>query len=211
MQTMIRRLLTRFVSARYAPTGTAPARLCLTVALGMISLAPPIAAGADALVTITGGADASGHNYTWTVTNHHTSPIVYLEFPHFRADMFHVPAGWAAETTNLVGGRREPDKPSVCIARAEPPNTGLWHGCSREFGMRVAPAGAPRGPGTVTVRFADGTENKVAGVELPEPPASSGKYIPLIGAGVIFAGWVIVRTLRGRQPATATPASQDHT
>ena len=118
--------------------GTGTAHLWIGLTLGLVWFMPSIAAGADPLVTITGGVvDVKGHNYEWIVKNYHSSPIVYVEFPHYRADSFTAPDGWSTETPNLVGRPAEPDKPQVCIARPRPPNKGIVRGASVQFGMRV--------------------------------------------------------------------------
>lgn len=152
----------------------------------------------DQLVEIDGGADQSRQSYEWLVTNHHSSPIVYIEFPHYHADTFTVPHRWKQESTFLVGVG-VPDRPGVCIAHPEPPNTGIAAGGAQRFGMRIAAAGAPVGQGTVKVRFADGKEISVPGVSLPESPATDFKHLPLLGAALLFGGWVVVRTLRERR------------
>src|SRR5437868_3393823 len=93
-----------------------------TIALRLLLFATllvvPIALAQPAKVVITGGFDsagqrlvatgssensaydASGQNYAWIVTNNHTSPIVYVEFPHYHADTFHTPDGWDQKCTN---------------------------------------------------------------------------------------------------------------
>ncbi|MGB2985820.1 MAG: hypothetical protein WBE26_08045 [Phycisphaerae bacterium] len=147
-------------------------------------------------VTITGGADASGQNYTWTVTNKHTSPIVYVEFPHYHAGLFFAPKGWSTESTALVRVGYK-DEPGVCIAKSDSPTAGISAGQSVTFRMGIAPLPTRRGKGTVRVRFADGTEAGVTGVELPQPEVIGDKYAPLIGLGAIFLVWMVVRTVRG--------------
>ena len=165
------------------------------VALCSVAVVPPVTAADKPKVTITGGADASGQHYAWTVTNGHTSPIVYLEFPHYHADLFFAPENWSAETTALVNVGYK-DEPGVCIARAESPVAGIHLGGALDFGMRIAPLPTKRGKGTVLVRFADGTESGVAGVELPQPRGVWDKYASLIGLGAIFLLWIIFRARR---------------
>lgn len=142
--------------------------------------------------TITGGADASGQKYTWTVTNEYTSPIVYVEFPHYRAGLFFAPEGWSIETTGLVGvgdGKQQ----GVCSASVESPGAGIRPGETATYSMQIAPLATSRGRGTVYVRFADGTEARIAGVELPQRENVGDKYTPLIGLAAIFIIWVLVR------------------
>ncbi|MGB9626872.1 MAG: hypothetical protein ACPMAQ_18625 [Phycisphaerae bacterium] len=154
---------------------------------------PVLAAGTDR-VTITGGADDTAHNYAWTVTNRHVSPIVEVEFPHYHADTFMVPPGWTQRCTYLVNVGVE-DRPGVCTAAA-PAGDGIAHGESAEFGMRICAAGANVGRGNVRVRFADGSEAVVAGVSLPEASPTSTKYMPLVGLAVIFVLVVVIRERR---------------
>ena len=58
-------------------------------------------------MAIEGGVRPSNRQYyDWKVTNHHTSPIIYIEFPHYHADTFGAPAGWTQEWKNraMIGG-----------------------------------------------------------------------------------------------------------
>ena len=85
-----------------------------------VALVAPRTAAQQPKVTISGGADTSGQNYRWTVTNHYGSPVVYIQFPHYHADTFFAPDGWEKECTNLirVGAR---NAPGTCTARADSP------------------------------------------------------------------------------------------
>lgn len=153
-------------------------------------------------VSITGGADPSGHQYRWTVTNEGASPVIFVEFPHVHADLFLGPPGWVTQSTNLVNvGVRHPV--GHCRARVENAAGGLARGESAEFSMRIAPMGAARGVGVVQVRLADGTEVIIPGVELPERRGSADTFTSLIALGAIFALFLafgIWRRMR-RRPA----------
>lgn len=151
----------------------------------------------EARASISGGADASGVTYRWTVTHEHTSPIVYVEFPHYHASLFFAPAGWTQRSTFLVNVGVA-DRPGVCTARAESAFSGIVRGRSGDFGMQVTAAGTRRGRGNVIVRFADGTESVVADVELPVPETVGSKYLPLVGLSVIAIVALGVRALRQR-------------
>lgn len=162
------------------------------------------------LVTITGGADGSGQNYSWTITNRHSSPIVFIEIPHYRADTFVTPAGWQQECTNLMiaGQAREP---GVCRAWPKPNASGLTPGRSAEFALRVAREGAQRRTGTVLVKFADGTQVSIPGVEVPTRESVPERFAALIGMALIV-GLLIVFQLRARRKAVSarppgTPAA----
>ncbi len=152
----------------------------------------------NALVTIEGGWDDTIHGYKWTITNHHASPIVYVEFPHYGADLFSTPPhGWTQKTTNLVGGRTTTEK-SVCIAMAKADGPGIPRNGAQAFEMRIAPAGAAKGRGSVTIRFQDGTQVILTNVEVPVAPTTS-RNLSLIGAALIFGGYVLFRALRDRR------------
>ena len=182
---------------------------CLAGMVGLLTSAVAMGQATDALVTITGGADQTAHNYSWTVRNHDTSPIVYLEFPHYRADLFTTPAGWEQKGTTYLVNIGVADKPGVCIARPVPPHPGIVRGASASFGMRVAQRRGLLGKNTVTVRFADGKEVRVKDVELPVPPEETSKYVPLIGMGVLFVVFVAYRTIRNRRAAGSDGVSEE--
>lgn len=152
-------------------------------------------------VTISGGADPTGHQYTWTVTNKHFSEIVRIAFPHYRADLFFAPKGWRTDESTFIVNVGVPDRPGVCVARAKSPGAGLRPDASATFRMQIAAAGAQRRRGTVLVRFADGTEAHVPDVELPQRAQASERYITLIALGSVVVVWLAVRSLRRRKPA----------
>jgi hypothetical protein len=70
--------------------------------------------------------------------------------------------------------------------------------------MQIAPAGAKRGPGEVSIRFADGSEVRVAGVELPQQEGLGDKYVSLIALGGVFAFFVIAQAVRKRRRRSAS-------
>lgn len=151
------------------------------------------------MVTISGGADASGHHYTWTIRNRHSSPIVYVEIPHHRADLFTPPDGWT---------QSRPER-GVLAATADSVDVGITSGRPGVFYMRISAGGAGRGTGTIRVRFQDGTEVQVGGVTLPQPP--SDRYAAPIGLSAIFALWLAVRILRRRRSRRGDkPQTLDH-
>lgn len=152
-------------------------------------------ASEDSPVAVVGGADASGQLYTWTVTNRHTSKVVRVEFPHYRAVLFFAPERWSTDCTFLVNVGVE-DSPGVCVAAAPTEAEGIPPGRSAEFRMQCSAAGARRGAGTVSVRFADETRSEVSGVELPCPEGVGDKYVPLIGLGAIAVILTFVSLVR---------------
>jgi hypothetical protein len=153
-------------------------------------------------VNITGGFDLQAHEYQWTVTNHHDSPIVYVEFPQYHGDLFHSPDGWENETHNLVNVGWEPGEMGKVIARAAEGNPGIGLGGSRTFKLRISGQGQISGNGTAIVRFADGTELQAKGVSVPIMPEEGSPYLALIGAVILFGGWVVWReSKRSRRKA----------
>ena len=173
------------------------------------ALIGPALVVATPTVVITGGADASGHTYVWQVHHGGASPIVEVRFPHYRCGLFFPPPGWSSACTALVHVGAK-DEPGVCTARSPAPAEGIAPGRSVSFTMQIAPAGAKRGPGEVTVRFADGSETRVAGVELPQQEGLGDKYVSLIALGGMFTIFVIaqavrMRRLRVRRRVNASP------
>ena len=153
---------------------------------------------ANPTVFITGGADVCGHTYTWQVRNDGASPIVEVRFPHFRAGLFFPPPGWLGDCTALVKVGAK-DEPGVCTARAPGSADGIAPGRSATFSMQIAATGAKRGPGEVVVRFADGNETRVSGVELPQQEGLGDKYVSLIALAGVFTIFLIAQAVRKRR------------
>lgn len=195
------------VDTRSARARLPAVELALIALTSWLGASSPLAGPVDTTkVVISGGPDTSGHNYAWTITNNHASPIVYVEFPHYHAGLFFAPEGWSTEGCE--------NQPRMCAASAESPAVGIPRGQASTFRMRIDPRGAKRGEGTVLVRFADETRVNVGGVELPRSEAVADKYAPLIGLGAIFVVWMTVRTMRRakrrrRATSTASQASLD--
>jgi len=159
-------------------------------------------------VTITGGVDITGDGYTWTISNDYASPIVYVKFPHYHATLFFAPDGWSTQSTFLVNVGVK-DRPGICTARAEQPASGITRGNAGTFRMRIYQPGTRRGLGTVLVRFADDSELKISGVEMPTPEAISDKYAPLIGLGAIFIIWLAIGARRRAKARRAGASEED--
>lgn len=163
-------------------------------------------------VVIEGGADETGQNYAWTVTNRHSSTIVRVVFPHFRADLFQAPPGWKTHCTNLarVGGK---ELPGECTAWVDSPGDGITPGQSARFAMRTTGQatrqGASVGRGTVPITLADGTVLSVKDVEVPQRIGASTRYMPLIGLALVFALGIAWRTFRRPKPANILATSED--
>lgn len=146
-------------------------------------------------VTIEGGTDGAGHEYRWTLTNDHTSPIHYVAFPQSNGDLCLPPKGWSAELTV-----------DECVFRAPSTAEMITPGRSAEFAMRISPKGARRGKGHVVIEFADGVRTRVAGVQIAEAETVGDRFVPLIGMGVVLLVVVLTQTRsrRKRGGAAAT-------
>ena len=151
--------------------------------------------------SIEAGPDALGNAYQWTITNGHVSPIVRVEIPHYRANLFFAPKGWTFTCTNLVGIGAA-DEPGLCVATAGAASDGIAPGRSAVFGLQLASGSVKRGFGEAVVGFADSSTHKISGVLVPVPETLRDRYIPLIGLGTILAVFVIYQVARGRKPGT---------
>jgi hypothetical protein len=107
----------------------------------------------------------------------------------------------------MPGGGK--DAPGWVRTSVSDPAEGIPSGGSAKFEMRLARAGALPRPGTVAVRFADGTEVTVANVELPTAQSFLERNAMLIGlaAILVIALLVHLRRRRARRPAAASTAA----
>lgn len=174
----------------------------------LVLLGPTLTVGADQpKVTIDGGVRAGNPQfYDWKVTNHHTTPIVYIEFPQYHGDTFEAPAGWAQEWKNrmMLGGKGAPGWVRTSV---DDPGQGIPSGGSADFEMRLARAGALPRPREVTIRFADGTELIVANVEVPSAHSFLEQNIMVFSLAVIFIIALAIHfRRRGRPSPSGTPA-----
>lgn len=187
------------------PAGSAGVALW---AAGLVwSAAVSVVAAADEApqhrVEITGGRDESGQFYRWVVRNLSDSPIVFVEFPHYRADTFFAPEEWRKEITNRMGDPKATGPSGVCRASTDDPRAGITRGRSAEFGIRLARGGADYGKGTVVVRFLDGVEVKLTDVETPRPPSLVDRLAVPGGLAVILLIILAMQRLRGRRGGKA--------
>lgn len=155
-------------------------------------------AAGNSRVTIDSRYESNDREYVYRVTNLGDSRIVRVEIPHYTADLFQVPEGWEAETTNLRGRGGTSDS-GICAARPKPPYTGLDRAAVVEFRMRVPDAAVWAGDGEAKVQFADGTEITVAGVKVPQPPSTGSNLVMPIGFAVFFIIAIGIRELRRRR------------
>lgn len=165
---------------------------CTLIVLPLLLGGEAWAAGPN--VKITGGVDAGGHNYNWTIEHDYSSALVEVEVPQFRADLFIPPSGWTGTIEAPKGwwGRN-----GSCIARVDNPVRGLPRKSPGKFGLRVHPRGTPRGQGEIRLKFADGAEVRVL-AEVPVAESLGQRYTSLIGLGVIFFIFLLLRAVRGR-------------
>ena len=145
-------------------------------------------------VVITGGADATGQTFRWTISNEHRVPISYVEIPHYGAVSVEAPNGWNGDLTARggEGGRR-----GKLMAKAEFPWARIPQGGAAVFSMHLPGAGRARGVRDALVRFQDGTEILVS-LEVPLKETVGQRNVPLIALGAIFGLYVIVQALRRR-------------
>jgi hypothetical protein len=168
----------------------------------------PAVAAAEPKVTIKGGVDPNNRQlFSWTVTNGHTSPIVFIHFPQYHGDTFIPPTGWGQEWKNRAMVRGGEDAPGWVQTSVSDAAQGIPPGGSASFEIRIARAGALPRPGTVTVRFADETEVTVGNVEVPSAQSFLERNAMMIGLVAVFAIALLVHLRRRRtRPPAATAA-----
>ncbi len=166
-----------------------------------------------AQVAIDGGREPTNpYKYTWTLTNHGSKNITYLEIPHFLGVGFEAPPHWTYEITEqVVEGK--PVTTGVVRTRPQSPWYALRPGQSAEFSLTVAVVANPPAPrsGTVKIGFADDTVDTIAGVEVPCPVPWLQRHALLLELGAMFALFLLVQALRSRRKKkrdlAPTPAS----
>lgn len=146
-------------------------------------------------VAISGGADDSGKKYSWTIKNEHDSPIIFVEIPQYKAALRFPPDGWESKLTNPrgLGGRT-----GFFTSQAGTAADGIAPGASATFRLTVSASGTPRGKGEVLIRFADKTETRVR-TAVPIKEALADRNVSLIGLGLIFAVFLVIRVARRRK------------
>jgi len=175
----------------------------------LLLAAGPVAAGLESKVRIEGGFDPESHSYRWTVHNEAASPIVFAAFPQQQADLFTGPPGWEVRGRENEAPLRNESGALMFSAQAPAGAPGIGPGRSGEFEMRIKPKKSPtRGKGEVWVKFADGREAWIGGVEVPLPPTASSKYLRLIALAILFAVFVVGRSLWNRRRRSGAVAPQ---
>lgn len=167
--------------------------VCMVLALGVAS--------ADATpVTITGGQDVQNRFlWRWAVTNNGESPIVSMQFPHFRAkSLFYPKHGWTEEVTHRTGlGAKEEN--GVFILRTDDPSAAVQPGGTIEIGLEVGRRGAHGVPCAVVVTLADGRTIEIPRVDCPQQQAVLARNAKLIGLAAMFGVFVLYRYAKGRR------------
>jgi hypothetical protein len=152
-------------------------------------------AGAD--VTVTGGT-TDGQLYEWTVKNRLGVGIQAVEFPYYDADQLNPPDGWTAEaSTGLIG--QYGGGAGIATFTASMPRFAIRPRESRSFSLRVAPSGAYRGTGDVTVVLVDGTRRTIAGVPCPQQEPWFRRNFPAVGLGATFVLFVLIAQIARRR------------
>ncbi len=146
-------------------------------------------------VAVSGGADDSGQNYSWKITNEYDSPIIFVEIPQYKAGVGIPPEGWKSKLTNPrgLGGRT-----GFFTSQVDTAADGIAPGESATFRLTVTVRGTPRGKGDILIRFADETETRVR-AEVPIKETLADRYVSLIGLGLIFGVFLVVRAVKRRK------------
>ncbi|NOS99311.1 MAG: hypothetical protein HOP29_01635 [Phycisphaerales bacterium] len=159
-------------------------------------------AAAQPRVTIVGGADATGHSFDWTVDHDHSSPMVSIEFPNHRADLFIAPFEWSGTAKDVDANGRDR---GVSVGEANGAGGWIYRGTPARFQMRISPyaglLGVRPGPGAVRIRFADGLEIEIS-AEVPVRESWLARQTPLVGAVLVIL-IVVIRRVRGRNRRSA--------
>ena len=177
---------------RPGPTSIIASLVAMTAAI------TPSASADDARAAIAAVVDKLGQRYEWTVTNHHDSPIVAIEFTHYKAHLLFAPDGWSGDCTNPFREGWKNDT-GECRITCDAATNGIAVTRSMIFKLHVGDRGVSPGPGDFVVRFASGETYTVTGVPVPVIFVGEGQYSSLIGVGSIALLWLAYRWLRRRR------------
>lgn len=177
----------------------------VVVALGLLLTALSTARGQSMSgASVVGERDDTGQFYEWTVTNTGDQPIVGIELPHFRVDLWTAPDGWSTDkSTNIQGMPGVREESGFLRAEATSPTAAIMPGASKTFKARINRKGAPRGHGKVTLTRADDTKLIVQNVVMPAQETWLDQYIMPIGLGVLLLIIVASQAMKKRKPTAA--------
>jgi len=191
------------------PRGNCAGRLVRAAGwLSLLALAGPRVLAADEpQVSISGGVDQTNRQfYRWTIVNRYTSPLVSVEFPQYHGDLFTPPDGWSQKWKNKASVGGGEDAPGWVRTAAKGPAQGIQPGGTVTFQLRVSHAGALTRPGSVKVRFADGSEVVLKGVQVPSSQTFFEQNIMVFGMAVLFVIAVVWHLRNRRKSAAAAQA-----
>ncbi len=179
------------ISRLFAGNSQDSERRLLWVAV-LLMMVTGSSAWASDRVDVRGEVDKSGHNYRWAVTNRDDSPIVAVEFDHYRGDTCVPPGDWEQEFTNKHSIDSEA---GLCRGSTTKAN-GIRKGESEVFQLRINARGAPVGEGVVRISFADGSQVSVVSVMPVKPSSIVERYGTLVGMGGLVGVFVLFRFLK---------------
>jgi hypothetical protein len=152
-------------------------------------------------IEIRGGQEPeNAHAYSYSVINYENSPVVAVDLPHFRGDVFRTPPGWTFEATerfvrmDLRAGR--------FVARASSEQAGIAKGHEGTFSVRVAHLGAARGRGTALVTLRDGRTFNLE-VECAVSESFVERHAALIGMVVVSSVFILFSLWRSHRKKSA--------
>lgn len=157
--------------------------------------------------TVTGGPDASGHNYSWSITNNDPSPIVSVQIPHFEGDLCLAPPNW---TGSMSPTPRAHAPDGACDYAATNDSTGITTGRAASFQLRVGPKGAARGKGVISIAYADGRKELVP-AQVPVRAPFGDQFVSLAALALIFVTFLTVRAFRRKRGGSTVIPSGDAT
>ncbi len=194
------------MDSRIRPVTAPVAGLRTAKVAGLVFLVLPGAELCAQGVEIRGGRDPENdHFYRYVVINRDTSPVVAVDFPHFRADLFVPPDKWALEVTerNALEWRS-----GRCIATAPSSTEAIAPGRQSEFTLRIGPRGARVGTGTAVVTLVDGRTFRIR-VECSVGESFLERYAALVGMILALGVFFLLRfwRLRRKRAASEAPAT----
>lgn len=154
-------------------------------------------------VDIQGGAQPdNSHAYNYVVTNHASSPVVAVDLPHFRGDVFRVPEDWTFEATERFTSLNT--GPGRFLAKVSNDRAAIAKRGQATFSVRISHLGAAQGRGEAVVLLKDGRRLTIP-VECAVQESLIGRYRSLVGMGTAFVLFVLFGLWRSRRKPATTP------